>query len=92
MYTMDVSTKKIELLINRSNGIQKEIKDKGQKLETLTSFKYLGFGGLGTKRFCAVIIYFYFLNLLLQKKHQSQMKAQKQVLWKDCLRVKPLQL
>ena len=68
---MDVRTKKIELLINRSNGIQKEIKDKGQKLETFTSFKYLGFGGLGTKRFCAVIIYFYFLNLLLQKNIQA---------------------
>ena len=39
---MEISAKKTKLMVNRANGIQKEIKVIGQKLGTVTSFKYLG--------------------------------------------------
>ena len=39
---MDISAEKTKLLTNSANGIQREIKVKGQKLGTLTSFKYFG--------------------------------------------------
>ena len=39
---MEISAEKTKLMINCANGIQREIKVKGQKLGTVTSFKYLG--------------------------------------------------
>ena len=39
---MEISAKKAKLMRNSANGIQREIKAKGQKLGTVTSFKYLG--------------------------------------------------
>ena len=36
-----ISAEKIKLMTNSTDGIQTEIKVKGQKLETVTSFKYL---------------------------------------------------
>ena len=39
---MEISAEKIKLMTNSANGIQREIKIKGQKLGTVTSFKYLG--------------------------------------------------
>ena len=41
-YKMEVSAEKTKLMTNSVNGIQREIKVKGQKLGTVTSFKYLG--------------------------------------------------
>ena len=41
-YKMEVSAEKTKLMTNSANGIQREIKVKGQKLGTVTSFKYLG--------------------------------------------------
>ena len=41
-YKMDISAEKTKLMTNSTNGIQKVIKVKGQKLGTVTSFKYLG--------------------------------------------------
>ena len=41
-YKMETSAKKTKLMTNRTNGIQREIKGKGQKLGTVTSFEYLG--------------------------------------------------
>ena len=41
-YKMEISAKKTKLITNCANGIQREIKVKGQKLGTVTSFKYLG--------------------------------------------------
>ena len=41
-YKMEISAKKTKLVTNSTNGIQREIKAKGQKLGTVTSFKYLG--------------------------------------------------
>ena len=41
-YSMEISAKKTKLVINNSSGINTEIKVNGQKLETVTSFKYLG--------------------------------------------------
>ena len=38
---MEISAKKTKLITNKTSVI-KEIKAKGQKLETVTSFKYLG--------------------------------------------------
>ena len=38
----EISAKKIKLMTNSANGIQREIKVKEQKLCTVTSFKYLG--------------------------------------------------
>ena len=39
---MEISTKKTKIMTNNTSGINKEIKVNGQKLETVTSFKYLG--------------------------------------------------
>ena len=39
---MEISTEMTKLMTNSTNGIQREIKVKGQKLSTVTSFKYLG--------------------------------------------------
>ena len=39
---MEISAEKIKLMINNTSGINTEIKVNGQKLETVTSFKYLG--------------------------------------------------
>ena len=39
---MEISAEKTKLMTNSANGIQREMKVKGQKLDTVTSFKYLG--------------------------------------------------
>ena len=39
---MEISAEKTKLITNNSSGINTEIKVNGQKLETVTSFKYLG--------------------------------------------------
>ena len=41
-YGMEISAEKTELMTNNTSGINAEIKVNGQKLETVTSFKYLG--------------------------------------------------
>ena len=41
-YGMEVSAEKTKLMTNNTGGINTEIKVNGQKLETVTSFKYLG--------------------------------------------------
>ena len=41
-YKMEISAEKTKLMSNSTNGIQREIKVKGQKLGTVTCFKYLG--------------------------------------------------
>ena len=40
-YGMEISAEKTKLVTNNANGINTEIKVNGQKLETVTSFKYL---------------------------------------------------
>ena len=39
---MEISAEETKLMTNSANGIQREIKVKGQKLGNVTSFKYLG--------------------------------------------------
>ena len=39
---MEISAKKTKLMTNNASGIDTEIKVHEQKLETVTSFKYLG--------------------------------------------------
>ena len=39
---MEISAKKTKLMTNNTSGINTEIKINGQKLKTVTSFKYLG--------------------------------------------------
>ena len=39
---MEISAEKTKLMTNAASDIQREIKVKGQKLGTVTSFKYLG--------------------------------------------------
>ena len=39
---MEISAEKTKLMSNNTSGINTEIKVNGQKLETVTSFKYLG--------------------------------------------------
>ena len=39
---MEISAEKTKLMTNSANGIQREIKVKGQKLVSVMSFKYLG--------------------------------------------------
>ena len=41
-YSMEISAEKTKLMTNNTSGINTEIKVNGQKLETITSFKYLG--------------------------------------------------
>ena len=41
-YGMEISAEKTKLMTNKTSGINTEIKVNGQKLETVTSFKYLG--------------------------------------------------
>ena len=41
-YGMDISAEKTKLMTSDTSGIKTEIKVNGQKLETVTSFKYLG--------------------------------------------------
>ena len=41
-YSMEISAEKTNLMTNNTSGINTEINVKGQKLETVTSFKYLG--------------------------------------------------
>ena len=41
-YGVEISAEKIKLMTNTTSGINTEIKVNGQKLETVTSFKYLG--------------------------------------------------
>ena len=41
-YGMEISAEKTKLMANNTNGINTEIKVNVQKLETVTSFKYLG--------------------------------------------------
>ena len=42
MFKMEISAEKTKPMTNSANDIQREIKVKGQKLGTVTSFKYLG--------------------------------------------------
>ena len=39
---MEISAEKTKLMTNNTGGIKTEIKVNGQKLETVTRFKYLG--------------------------------------------------
>ena len=39
---MEISAEKTKLRTNNTSGVNTEIKVNGQKLETVTSFKYLG--------------------------------------------------
>ena len=41
-YGMEISAEKTKLMTNNTSGINTEIKVNGEKLETVTSFKYLG--------------------------------------------------
>ena len=41
-YGMEISAEKTKLMTNNTSGINTEIKVNGQKLEIVTSFKYLG--------------------------------------------------
>ena len=41
-YSMEISAEKTKLMTNNTSDISKEIKVNGLKLETVTSFKYLG--------------------------------------------------
>ena len=41
-YGTEISAEKIKLLTNNTSSINTEIKVNGQRLETVTSFKYLG--------------------------------------------------
>ena len=42
VYGMEISAEKTKLKTNNTSGINTEIQVNGQKLETVTSFKYLG--------------------------------------------------
>ena len=42
VYGMEISVEKTKLMTNNTSGINTEIKVNGQKLETVTNFKYLG--------------------------------------------------
>ena len=41
-YKMEISPDKIKVMTNNTNGFQREIKRKGQRLEEVENFKYLG--------------------------------------------------
>ena len=48
-YGMEISAEKTNLMKNNTSGISTEIKLNGQKLETVTSLKYLGSVPKGSK-------------------------------------------
>ena len=39
---MEISAEKTKLMTNNTSGVNTEVKVNGQKLETVTSFRYLG--------------------------------------------------
>ena len=41
-YSIEISAEKTKLMTNNTNGINTQVKVKGQKFETVTSFKCLG--------------------------------------------------
>ena len=41
-YGMEISAEKTKLMTSNTSGVNTEIKVNGQKIETVTSFKYLG--------------------------------------------------
>lgn len=41
-YGMEISAEKTKLMTNNTNGFNADIKVRGEKLETVNSFKYLG--------------------------------------------------
>ena len=41
-YSMEIRAEKTKLMTNNTSGINTEIKVSGQRLETVTNFKYLG--------------------------------------------------
>ena len=41
-YSMGISAEKTKLMTNNASGINEKIKVNGQKLETVTNFKYVG--------------------------------------------------
>ena len=41
-YGMEISTEKTKLMTNNTQGISTEVKVNGRRLETVTSFRYLG--------------------------------------------------
>ena len=41
-YSIEISAEKTKLMTNNTSGINTEIKVNGQRLETVTSFRYLG--------------------------------------------------
>ena len=41
-YSLEINAEKAKLMTNNTSGINTEIKVDGQKLETVTNFKYLG--------------------------------------------------
>ena len=45
---MEIGAEKTKLMTNSTNGIRREIKVKGQKLGTVTSFKYMYLGTIVT--------------------------------------------
>ena len=44
---MEINAEKIKMMTNNTSGINTDIKVNGQKLETVTSFKYQGSPGTG---------------------------------------------
>ena len=42
VYGIEISAEKTKLMTNNTHGINTEIKVNGQRLDTITSFKYLG--------------------------------------------------
>ena len=42
VYGMEISAEKTKLMTNNTSGINKEVEGNRQKLQTVTSFKYLG--------------------------------------------------
>ena len=71
---MKISAEKNMLMTNSANGIQREIKMKGQKLGTLTSFKYLGavVSGDGSK-----------LEILLRIEQATVALTKLNLIWRD---------
>ena len=58
-YGMEISAAKTKLMANNTSGTNTEIKVNRQKLETVTSFKYLGsvITDEGSQRICRLKIY-----------------------------------
>ena len=75
-YEMEIGPDKTKVMTNNPNGFQREIKIKGQRLEAVENFKYLG--AIKTRVFF-FFFFFFFFRIAQTTAALSRLK----IIWKD---------